>query len=167
MSQLDRRLIRCAVSHLRESVRRLEICLGALDGASLWREPGPRLASPGNLVLHLEGNLTQYVLATLGGRPDLRRRSEEFTARPGLEPGELLEQYARLIEDVCEVLESLTGERLEASHRVQGFEMDGVEILVHVVEHVSYHVGQIGFWVKKLRDRDLGYYEGQDLEVTG
>ena len=46
---------------------------------------------------------------------------------------------------------------------VQGFDYDGVGILVHVVEHFSYHTGQIAYFVKARKGIDLGFYRGVDL----
>ncbi|RXK87757.1 hypothetical protein EST62_06365 [Chlorobaculum sp. 24CR] len=55
-------------SHFITIAGRLATCIDAVDEARLWDDFAPNLASPGNLVLHLVGNLSQYVLKTLGGR---------------------------------------------------------------------------------------------------
>ena len=48
---------------------------------------------------------------------------------------------------------------------VQGFQLSGIGIVVHVVEHYSYHTGQISFWTKQLKNKDLRFYAGLDLNV--
>ncbi len=52
-------------------------------------------------------------------------------------------------------------------YRVQGFEESGAGILIHVVEHFSYHVGQVTYFVKAYKDVDTGYYAGQNLDMRG
>jgi len=48
---------------------------------------------------------------------------------------------------------------------VQGFSFSGVGVIIHAVEHYSYHTGQIAFWVKQLKEKDLGFYNGTDLNI--
>jgi len=48
---------------------------------------------------------------------------------------------------------------------VQGYYHSGIGIIIHVTEHYSYHTGQIIFWVKLLKNKDLGFYAGIDLNV--
>ena len=48
---------------------------------------------------------------------------------------------------------------------VQGFNFSGIGILVHVVEHLSYHTGQIAFYTKQLKNEQLGFYGDIDLNV--
>jgi uncharacterized damage-inducible protein DinB len=47
--------------------------------------------------------------------------------------------------------------------KVQGFNLTGIGAVLHAVEHFSYHVGQVAFWVKQLTNSDLGFYDQQDL----
>ena len=51
------------------------------------------------------------------------------------------------------------------SRTVQGFQLSGIGIVVHVTEHYSYHTGQIAFWTKQLKNKDLGFWEGKDLNA--
>ncbi len=165
-SVLAQQIIDSCISHLEESVPRVERCFQQMSEEELWKDPNLNVVSPGNLILHLRGNLTQYVLSTLGGNKDQRQRSQEFKIKPGLGKDALLESYRETIQEVCQVITQLDAQVLSKIHRVQGFESTGTNILIHVVEHVSYHVGQIGYWVKVMKDCDLGYYAGQDLDVT-
>jgi len=56
-------------------------------------------------------------------------------------------------------------EALLKIREVQGFRLSGTGIIIHVVEHLSYHTGQIAFWTKILKDKDLGFYDGMDLNT--
>jgi len=150
---------------LDESVPRIKKCLANLTEEEVWRRPNAETVSVGNLVLHLCGNVRQWICTGLGGEPDNRKRSAEFE-EPGPIPTELL--LARLDETMADaerVMDAADPAALLKMHPVQGFEESGLSILVHVVEHFSYHTGQITYAVKTSKAIDLGYYAGQDLET--
>ena len=121
----------------------------------------------GNLVLHLCGNIQQWLHATLGDVPDDRHRQAEFDERGPIAREVLKKKIMILMQESDEVLAGLTPQDLIRSYKVQGFEETGVAILVHITEHYSYHLGQMTYYVKAVRNRDMGYYNGQDLDVVG
>ncbi len=149
-----------------ESVPRIKQCLGQLSTDELWHRPNENVVSVGNLVLHLQGNLRQWVLSALGQQPDHRQRDREFDHTDPLPATELVQQLDALMIEVETVLDRLTPADLVATHRVQGYRETGVAILMHVTEHFSYHTGQITYFVKTRRNVDLQYYGGQDLNQT-
>lgn len=151
---------------LGESVPRLKKCLGLLSQEEVWRHPNAETASVGNLVLHLLGNVRQYVVSGLGGAPDRRRRAQEFAEAGPLPTSELLSRLDALVAEVEEALDRVDPVSLLEKRRVQGFEESGLSILVHVVEHFSYHVGQISYVTKARLAVDLKYYDGVNLEAT-
>lgn len=152
---------------LDESIPRTRRCLGLLSDTELWHRPNANSNSAGNLILHLCGNARQWIVSALGGEPDQRRRQAEFDEQ-GPVPREHLEALLdRLDADLRRTLDALTPEQVLASHRVQVFEESGMAILIHVVEHFSYHTGQITYLTKALKDLDTGYYAGQPLETPG
>jgi uncharacterized damage-inducible protein DinB len=150
-----------------ESLPRIRKCLGELTVDEIWARPNEQTVSAGNLVLHLAGNVRQYVVATLGGVPDVRERSKEFSQAGPMPTGELLARLEQSLADASRVLDSLDPARLLDSHRVQGFVESGLSILVHVVEHFSYHTGQIAYIVKSRKNVDLGFYRGKNLDAKG
>ena len=117
----------------------------------------------GNLILHLCGNVGQYILSGLGGAPDVRERSKEFSERGPLPRAELLARLDRTMTEAARALDRLDPATILEKRVVQGFEYDGVGILIHVVEHFSYHTGQIAWFVKARKAIDLGFYRGVDL----
>jgi uncharacterized damage-inducible protein DinB len=149
---------------LRQSGDRISRCLDLLDEEAIWRDFNPHLVSVGNLVLHLIGNLSQHVLSGLGGDAYTRRRAREFTDKPGLGKAELLGRFARVLDRAVQVIAQLRSEDLAKRAVFQGHECSGAEDLMIVMEHLSYHTGQITFAVKYLKNLDLGYYAGVDLE---
>lgn len=147
-----------------ESFPRLKKCLNQLTETEIWYRPNANSNSVGNLVLHLCGNARQWIIAGLGKEKDTRNRQAEFDQKEIIPTPALLELLEKLEKDLTIVLNKVSTEDLKAMHNVQTFQENGVAILVHVVEHFSYHVGQVTYFVKWKKDMDIGYYEGVELE---
>jgi len=158
-------IISQSILRLKENNTRISKCLAELTEAEVWQRPNDSLNSVGNLILHLCGNITQYIVSSLGENVDRRARDEEFTARGGLLKEELLLKLENTVENAIEVISRLDDEELLNLRSVQGFEYSGIGNIIHVVEHYSYHTGQIAFWTKLLKDKDLEFYAGIDLNV--
>ncbi len=141
-----------------EYLPKVRACLRRLDPDDLWWRPNPRSNSVGNLVLHLAGNVRQWVVSGIGGRPDVRERDGEFGAEGGWSAEELARHLDETLAAVDEVLEGLDPRRLGEPLMVQGIETTVLGGLYHVVEHFSGHTAQIA-WITKMRtDEDLGFY---------
>ncbi|MFQ5640370.1 MAG: DinB family protein [bacterium] len=149
-----------------ESLPRLKKCLAQLTEAEIWYRPNSETVSVGNLVLHLCGNVRQWILSGLGNAPDTRKRSQEFAEKGPIATERLIRQLEDTLTEVRDVLSTLHPADLLTKRPVQAFEESGVAILVHVVEHFSYHVGQIAYFVKSSKAIDLQYYPGIDLSKT-
>lgn len=148
-----------------ESWPRLEKCLSQLTETEIWQRPNENSNSMGNITLHLCGNMRQWVVAGLGKATDTRQRQQEFDERGPLPTELLLDKMRITMEEVKSALEKVNTTDLLATHDVQGFQETGIAILIHVVEHYSYHVGQMTYFVKAIKDMDMGYYAGLDLEA--
>ncbi|MCW5922986.1 MAG: DUF1572 family protein [Saprospiraceae bacterium] len=153
------------ILRLEENTPRIEMCVATLTEAEVWQRPNPVSNSVGNLILHLCGNITQYAIASLGNEPDARDRDAEFAAEGGFSKLELLDKLASTVARAVETIRRASREELLRERTVQGFQMSGIGIMVHVCEHYSYHTGQIAFWTKLLKNKDLGFYAGVDLTV--
>ena len=143
---------------------RMKKCLSILSEEEIWRRPNENTVSVGNLTLHLCGNVRQWVVSGLGDEPDIRKRSEEFSEQRPIPAEALLERLEQTIADARRVIEGLSEAELVRPRKVQDFEVNGVGVLLHVVEHFSYHLGQITYFVKTRKNIDTGYYAGVDLE---
>ncbi len=146
-----------------ENIPRLKKCLAKLREEEIWYRPNENSNSIGNLVLHLCGNVRQWICAGLGKKTDVRQRQKEFDEKGPLPTAHLIEKVNRLQTDVEEVLNSINPEMLVEMHDVQVYKESGLSILVHVVEHFSYHVGQMTYFVKWRKDMDMAYYGNVDL----
>jgi uncharacterized damage-inducible protein DinB len=150
---------------LSEGATRIETCMSMISQDELWQKPGTQLVSIGNLVNHLCGNINQWILKGLGGAEFVRQRDREFTEMTGELPSILASKFRRTIDEARSVAAKLAESDLDREYAVQGSRETGVGILLHVVEHLSYHVGQITFCVKLIKGVDVGYYRGVDLEM--
>jgi uncharacterized damage-inducible protein DinB len=143
-------------------IRRVVSPLGAAD---LWWRPNPRSNAIGNLLLHLEGNLRQWIVCGLGDRAEDRNRDAEFAARRRTSARVLLARLERTVHEADAVLAALTVDRLLEPRRIQGYRVTGLQAVYHVVEHFSGHTGQILYIIKLRHDRDLDFYP--DLAPRG
>lgn len=146
-----------------ESLSRLVSCLGKLSVEQIWQSPNDNCNSVGNLILHLEGNITQWIMSGLGGLPDHRTRPAEFVGNQGLKKEELIERITRAIQDSVSVVDGLSEGDVMEARNVQVFEEDGIGILIHVIEHTSYHTGQVTLLTKMMLNVDTGYYSDLSL----
>lgn len=166
MNQMLKSLKKANIHFLRWNLKRIARCLDELTEEQTWQRPNGSSNSVGNQVLHLCGNIQQWILTGLGGEPDDRARDEEFEATGGIGKTELLARLTEVIRKSEAVITGLTEEDILNERPVQSFHHDGMFILIHVTEHLSYHTGQIVFWVKALKNKDLDLYAGVELGTT-
>ena len=147
-----------------ESLPRIRSCLNKLRDEQIWWRPNEASNSIGNLLLHLNGNVRQWILTGLGDQPDDRKRQTEFDERNPIPKDKLWNTLDETMRELTPVLDAVTPEDLLKKRPVQTFEETGMSILVHVTEHFSYHTGQIAWITKMLISEDLGFYKDIKLE---
>ena len=154
-----------AIHRIDENTQKLATCMQELNESEIWKRPNLHSNSVGNIILHLCGNIHQYAISSLANSTDVRERDKEFSADGGNSGPELFRKLTDTIEQAKNVIQSTTEEELLRERKVQGYTHSGIGIILHVTEHYSYHTGQIIFWTKLLKDKDLGFYAGIDLNV--
>jgi hypothetical protein len=143
---------------LRELMDRIETCVEKLTPEQVWaRGPGSQNAV-GNLLLHLNGNLRQWILHGVGKQPDTRDRDSEFAARSGTSAVELSARLRATVDEVAALVESLPPTRLMERLVVQVYDVTVLAAIYHVVEHFAGHAFQIFFMTKQFTGEDLGFY---------
>lgn len=150
---------------LDESVRMLQICMARLNPGNFWDRPNQASNSIGNLLLHLSGNIRQYVISGLGGAADTRYRDGEFLQDLHTDPKEVWANFLATVEEARDVIKQASEADLLGKKYVQGFHLSGMGMVLHAVEHLSYHTGQIAWAVKAAQNADLGFYDGTDLNL--
>ena len=143
---------------LGEYLPKIARCVEELSPEDLWWRPNPVSNSAANLLLHLQGNVRQWIIHGVGGAPDARRRREEFAAQEGASGEALLERLRETLLEADHVLEWLDAQALAARRTIQGFRVTLLEAIYHVVEHFSTHVGQLIYITKLRTGRDLRFY---------
>jgi uncharacterized damage-inducible protein DinB len=145
--------------HILESMTgNLGVCLSRLTDAQIWDKNGDHENAVGNLVLHLRGNMRQWVIAGVGGSLDVRDRDAEFSADGGMGAEELMGKFALTVAEARGVIASLPAERLTDRINPQHGEVSVLDAIYHVVGHVQQHMGQIILLTKQKT--------GQDLDLT-
>ena len=144
---------------------KIRLAMEGLAQEDIWWRPNSASNSIGNLVLHLAGNIRQWVVSGIGGAPDDRRRDEEFAQDGGLSGNDLLAHLERAVGEADEVLEGLSPDQLLEKRVIQGMDVSVLDALYHVVEHFSTHTGQIIYLAKLRSGQDLGFWEIKDGEA--
>ncbi len=133
----------------------LKTCLGKLSDEQVWERHGAHENAVGNLVLHLCGNMQQWIMHGCGGAPDVRVRDREFSAADGLKAAQLMEHFEATVSEAREVIGSLPPARLAERTTPQGREVSVLEAIYQVVGHVQQHTGQIILLTKQMTGKDL------------
>jgi uncharacterized damage-inducible protein DinB len=137
---------------------KIRACVARLSDDDLWWRPNETSNSVGNLLLHLAGNIRQWIVSGVGGAADVRRRQEEFDERGPLPRTDVLARFDAAIADAERVLAAMDSWELTAPRRIQGRDTTVLLAIFHVVEHCAMHTGQIAYLTKQLSGRDLGFY---------
>ena len=156
---IEKEFVRISVEKLRRSGSRIEDCVGRLNYDQIWTRNSENVNSIGNLVLHLCGNVRQWIGFGIGQLADHRNRDSEFAARGDLEPAELIERARRTVSEAIGILEKFDVARLSEKVTIQNHEVTKMEAIYQVVEHFAQHTGQIIFITKMLTGDDLGYFK--------
>jgi uncharacterized damage-inducible protein DinB len=134
-------------------------CLDALPASALWQRADESSNSIGNLLLHLAGNVRQWIVSAVGGAPDARYRSAEFTAREGASADELFAALRTTLDEADAVIAALTPAALLERRTIQGRDVSVLDAVYHVVEHFALHTGQIILLTKQLAPGRIQFYE--------
>jgi uncharacterized damage-inducible protein DinB len=141
---------------------KIERCLSLLSDEQIWWRANSQSNSIGNLLLHLSGNVRQWIVAGLGGAEDARDRDAEFAQRDILSRDDLLGRLRQTLAEADAALAALNPDRLLERFKIQGLEVTALYAMLHVVEHFSMHTGQIIMMSKALGQTDLRFYNFAD-----
>jgi hypothetical protein len=142
-------------AYLTEYLSKIERCLGEVSDEDVWWRPNETSNSIGNLVLHLQGNVRQWIIGGVGRRPYERHRQEEFDARSPVPRGELFARLKATTAEADEVIGAVDPGSLLDGRQIQDYEVTVFEAIYHVVEHFSMHTGQIIALSKMRTAKDL------------
>jgi hypothetical protein len=132
-----------AAREMSNALERIKHCLEQLTDEQLWWRSHPSLNSIGNLILHLCGNVRQWIVSGLGGVPDVRNRPAEFAERGPIAKADLLRRLEAVVDEARAVLGRLTAHDLVAVRRIQGFDVSGIGAIFDAVPHFRGHTQEI------------------------
>ena len=145
-----------SVNKLTQMAGYIEVCVERLDSEQVWQGPQN---SVGNLVLHLCGNVRQWIGTSIGGAVDVRQREREFAASSRMSTEELLLLLNGTVGEAVAILRGLEPDRLTERVPTQDGERHALEVIYQVVGHFQQHAGQIIFATKQLTGEDLNFYK--------
>ena len=138
---------------------KIEQAVAKLSEAEVWARPNAESISIGNLLLHLSGNARQHIVSGLGGADDIRVRHAEFQESDQPFKENLLKALRDTVEEACTTIQNLDPELLITTRVIQNKELLVLEDILHVVEHFSYHSGQIIYQVKAIKNTSFPWYD--------
>jgi len=141
---------------------RIEACVTRLTPQQVWQRHSENENAVGNLLLHLRGNVTQWILSGVGGQADHRHRESEFNARTGPGATRLLADLRSTMDQAAQLIRELSAARLLERISVQDYDVTVLGAIYHVVEHFSGHTFQIILLTKLFTGQDLGFYKHLD-----
>jgi len=150
----------------REYPTKIRAAVETMPPERLWWRPDDRSNSVGNLLLHLSGNVRQWLISGVGGHPDVRKRNLEFAARGGASAAGMLDGLDATLREADGVLRVLLPSELLERRSIQGRDTTVMEAVYHVVEHFSGHTGQI-IWIAKMSNPGaVRFYDDGDGTAT-
>ena len=137
-----------AVESLHEDIFKAVEHLG--DTEMNWAHP--QLSNTiGILLRHVAGSERYWIREKVGGQAMHRKRETEFTHEP-LAKAPLVDNLHRAHAEVQEVLRSLTPADLTGAVDVESRggtrKVTKAWVLLHSIQHTSYHLGQIQLFIK-------------------
>lgn len=142
-----------------EYLSKIERCVDRLTDEQVWSRANPESNSIGNLLLHLSGNMRQWIVCGLGTVSDQRQRQAEFDEQRIIPRQELLDKLRLTIREADAVLDGFDLKRLLDAYVIQGIQSTALAAIFHVTEHLSMHTGQIILLTKQLTATDLHFYD--------
>jgi Protein of unknown function (DUF1572) len=138
-------------------VTALACCIAKLNDEQVWARGGPHENAVGNLILHLDGNMRQWILHGIDGQPDVRVRDAEFLTTGGMSSTELMERFGATVAESKAVIARTPAERMYERITPQSGRPETTVLgaIYQVVGHVQQHVGQVIVLAKQMTGRDL------------
>ncbi|HKB65319.1 MAG TPA: DinB family protein [Pyrinomonadaceae bacterium] len=141
---------------------KIERSLDLLTDEQIWWRANPQSNSIGNLLLHLSGNVRQWIVCGVGEAPDNRDRDSEFAQRDSIPRDELLAGLKQTLSEADAALAKFDTGKLLEQYSIQGCDVTALAAIFHVVEHFSMHTGQVIMMAKMFAEVDLGFYDFAD-----
>lgn len=135
----------------------IEHCIEQLDHDQIWHRPTAEMNSIANLLIHLEGNVRQWLINGISERPDLRDRQSEFDDRSGRAASDLMEDLKKTVAEACRCVREQTAEDLVRRRLVQEWEETGFSAIANSTTHFVGHVQEIVHMTRAMLGKQYRY----------
>ncbi len=142
----------------KEYLPKIQKCFDELSDDDIWWRTHETDNCIGNLILHLSGNIRQWIITGIGGAQDIRNRPLEFSERNHIPKVELLKKFENTLREADIVLEHFDVTKLLEVRRFQKWDHTCLDAISHVVEHVAQHMGQIIYITKLRKEKDMKFF---------
>lgn len=149
-----------------EYPKKIRLAVSGLSREDVWKRSNEESNSIGNLIVHLAGNIRQWIVSGIGGAPDDRNRPAEFAMREGPASEDLLQLLEAAVRDADAVLAGLGEDDLARARTIQGRDTTVLAAVYHVVEHFSMHAGQIIMMAKVHAPGTVRFYDDADGQAV-
>ena len=148
---VEEAFINAARSRLNSAVHKIAHCVDQLSDEQVWQRPQPEMNSIANLILHLCGNLRQWIVSGVGGAKDHRDRPAEFSDRSMRPKAELLAELRSAIGECHQVMGNVDPRGLLVTRRIQGFDVQLLPAMMDTISHLQGHVQEIIHMTRAIR----------------
>ncbi|MBI4455853.1 MAG: DUF1572 family protein [Acidobacteria bacterium] len=153
-------------SFLKDYLPKIEKCMELLSDQDLWWRPHETDNSVGNLLLHLAGNVRQWIISGIGGAPDRRERQQEFNQREPVHGHALLRDLRSALQEADAILAAMQTSEFLKPRVIRNLERTPLQAIFHAVQHFAYHTGQIIYITKLRSGKDLGFLQSRREKRT-
>jgi uncharacterized damage-inducible protein DinB len=147
-----------SLEKMEQMSKQIHECVRGLSEEQIWQRSGDHANSIGNLLLHLSGNIRQWIGHGVGGLADVRDRDKEFATRGGRSTVEVLGLFDATVTEAILILRQMPGQRLTERTKPQNRDVAVLEAIYQVVGHLMLHAGQIIFATKQITGQDMGFF---------
>ncbi len=147
-----------SLEKMEQMSKQIRECVQGLTDEQIWQRSGDNANSIGNLLLHLSGNIRQWIGHGVGGLADIRERDKEFELRGGRSTAEVLGLFETTLAEAMQILKQMPLERLTERTKPQNRDVAVLEAIYQVTGHLMLHAGQIIFATKQITGKDLGFF---------
>ncbi|HMB95932.1 MAG TPA: DUF1572 family protein [Tepidisphaeraceae bacterium] len=143
MDEVSDAFLHAARGELSKSLHKITHCLNQLNDEQIWHRPAAEMNSIANILIHLCGNLRQWIICGVGGANDVRNRQAEFDDRSMRSKKDLLAEFSDVIRQCDAVLAKVDRKNLLEMRRIQGFDVQLLGAIFSTCGHLQGHVQEI------------------------
>jgi uncharacterized damage-inducible protein DinB len=154
-NEAGRQFLEYSRERFTRELERIHLCFDQVAEEEVWWHPGEGCNSVGNLVVHLCGNIGQWMASVARGQTDARDRHREFADRPAMAKAELLARLDDTIEMALRAIQSTDAAKLADPIVIQDYDCSVLTAIYETERHFAEHVGQIAFIAKLKRGKSF------------